>query len=102
MEKTTVLSYNAEALKNKKVTAPTPKNGSRNQRSDKRKEKAISYFAQKMLRIFQKDQEKRIMRQTSAGSANTISNSSLQDMDEIDFSSSDLVKYMEEVNEDLA
>nr|XP_022919339.1 pyrokinin-1 receptor-like [Onthophagus taurus] len=32
---------------------------------------------------------------------NTISNSSLQDMDEMEFSSSDLVKYMEEVNEDI-
>lgn len=33
---------------------------------------------------------------------NTISNSSLQDMDEMEFSSSDLVKFMAEVNKDLA
>ncbi|GJQ73955.1 hypothetical protein Trydic_g18889 [Trypoxylus dichotomus] len=38
----------------------------------------------------------------SVENANTISNSSLQDMDEMEFSSSDLVRYMEEVNEDIA
>lgn len=38
----------------------------------------------------------------SVENANTISNSSLQDMDEMEFSSSDLVKYMEEVNEEIA
>ncbi|XP_017770835.1 PREDICTED: uncharacterized protein LOC108558432, partial [Nicrophorus vespilloides] len=38
---------------------------------------------------------------TADSANNTISNSSLQDLEEIEFSSSDLVRYMEEVNEDL-
>lgn len=33
--------------------------------------------------------------------AHSISNSSLQDLDETEFSSSELVKYMEEINDDL-
>lgn len=95
-EKTTVLSHNAEVLKKHCQSA-------RKKRGDKDRDKSISILAQKMFRMFQKDKtpEKHIIRQTSAGSANTISNSSLQDMDEIDFSSSDLVKYMEEINGDL-
>lgn len=32
---------------------------------------------------------------------NSISNSSLQDLDQTEFSSSDLVKYMEEINDEL-
>ncbi|KAH0810778.1 hypothetical protein GEV33_012013 [Tenebrio molitor] len=42
------------------------------------------------------------LRQGSVDSSHTISNSSLQDVDEIDYSSSDLVRYMEEINEDIA
>ncbi|RZC42936.1 neuromedin-U receptor 2-like [Asbolus verrucosus] len=41
-------------------------------------------------------------RHHSVDSSHTISNSSLQDVDEIDYSSSDLVRYMEEINEDIA
>lgn len=43
-----------------------------------------------------------LYRQSSVESTHTISNSSLQDMDEMDYSSSDLVKYMEEINEFIA
>lgn len=38
----------------------------------------------------------------SAHSTNTISNSSLQDMDESEFNSSELAQYMEEINNGLA
>lgn len=94
-QKTTILSHNAGILR--KHTGCAKK-----KRSERSKD--IGNLAQKMLRMFQKEKDpaKQIIRQTSAGSANTISNSSLQDMDEIDFSSSDLVKYMEEINGDLA
>lgn len=37
----------------------------------------------------------------SVDSANTISNSSLQEVDEEEFNSSDLVKYMEEINQGI-
>lgn len=40
----------------------------------------------------------RLKKLTSVDSANTISNSSLQEVDEEEFNSSDLVKYMEEIN----
>lgn len=38
---------------------------------------------------------------TSVDSANTISNSSLQEVDDEEFNSSDLVKYMEEINQGI-
>lgn len=93
-EKTTAFSNNVNVLKDKK--RPEKRN-----HTEKIADKSIGSLAQKMLRMLKKDSDKHIVRQTSGGSANTISNSSLQDMDEIDFSSSDLVKYMEEVNGDL-
>ena len=40
----------------------------------------------------------RLKKLHSVDSANTISNSSLQEMDDEEFNSSDLVKYMEEIN----
>lgn len=99
-EKTTVLSHKADALKLKKQRQVSVR---KKRDIEKAQDKTISSLAQKMLRMFEKerDTKRAIIRQTSAGSANTISNSSLQDMDEIDFSSSDLVKYMEEINGDL-
>lgn len=39
---------------------------------------------------------------SDAPCSNSISNSSLQDLDETEFSSSDLVKYMEEINDEIA
>lgn len=51
--------------------------------------------------IFKEDAVAGLARQKSSESANTISNSSLQDLDETEFSSSDLVKFMGEVNNDL-
>lgn len=44
---------------------------------------------------------KHFLRNGNDESTNSISNTSLQDMDETEFSSSDLMKYMEEVNEYL-
>lgn len=43
----------------------------------------------------------RLQKLTSVDSANTISNSSLQEVDEEEFNSSDLVKYMEEINQGI-
>ncbi|EEZ97728.2 neuromedin-U receptor 2-like isoform X1 [Tribolium castaneum] len=43
----------------------------------------------------------KFFRQESVDSGHTISNSSLQDVEEREHSSSDLVKYMEEINEDI-
>lgn len=40
-------------------------------------------------------------RQGSVESA-TISNSSLQDLEEMEFSSTDLMRYMEEINDNIA
>lgn len=92
-EKTTVLSNNVEVLKQSQ----------RKKRPETITDKSISNLTQKMFRVLkkEKDSEKHIIRQASAGSANTISNSSLQDMEEIEFNSSDLVKCMEEINGDL-
>lgn len=59
-------------------------------------ESAKNIEQEKKFQIF------RFLKQKSNDSGHTISNSSLQDVDEIDFSSSDLVRYMEEVNEDIA
>lgn len=41
----------------------------------------------------------RLTKLASVDSANTISNSSLQEVDEEEFNSTDLVKYMEQVNQ---
>lgn len=43
----------------------------------------------------------RLKKLTSVDSANTISNSSLQEVDEEEFNSSDLVKYMDEINQGI-
>lgn len=65
----------------------------------KRNGKYLDHLVQ-LFRVFNKSEQSNgiFLRNDSA---NSISNSSLQDMEEIEFSSSDLVKYMEEVNEDL-
>lgn len=42
--------------------------------------------------------KRRLQKLNSVDSANTISNSSLQEVDDEEFNSSDLVKYMEEIN----
>lgn len=54
----------------------------------------------RLFRVFNKSEQSNgiFLRNDSA---NSISNSSLQDLEEIEFSSSNLVKYMEEVNEEL-
>lgn len=93
-DKTTVLTHNIEEKKQIQRKKPTDTIIT---------DKSINNLKQKVFRVLkkEKDSEKHFIRQPSAGSANTISNSSLQDMDEIDFSSTDLVKYMEEINGDL-
>lgn len=53
--------------------------------------------------LFKEDlpQEALTEKKSCESATNTISNSSLQDMDETEFSSSDLVKFMGELNQDL-
>lgn len=73
---------------------------------DVRERKREKKFWEKWALFFKFDdylkQEDVLSKNDSVENANTISNSSLQDMDEMEFSSSDLVRYMEEVNEDIA
>lgn len=67
-------------------------------------DKGFIVFTRGICRIFQKQRLQSVsefQRQTSTGSANTISNSSLQDMDESEFTSLDLVTYMEQVNDNI-
>ncbi|XP_044263083.1 pyrokinin-1 receptor-like [Tribolium madens] len=70
---------------------PTP--GSKtSQRSDKFR----------IFRVFgQQKRPVKFFREKSVDSGHTISNSSLQDVDKMEHSSLDLVKYMEEINEDI-
>lgn len=69
-------------------------------------ERKLGVFARGVLGVFRRENGRvlygDIRRQTSTDSANTISNSSLQDMEETEFTSVDLVNFMGQVNGHLA
>lgn len=58
----------------------------------------------KKINLFKRtnnDKQRYFVRHKSVDSANTISDTSLQDLEDFDLTSSDLVQYMEEVNNEL-